>query len=50
MVAAVADAPVFGILPPLLVGSGFLGLFALASGIRLWRARGEILSALRGGG
>lgn len=48
MVAAVADVPLFGILPPLLVGSGFLGLFALASGIRLWRARGEILTAVIG--
>jgi DNA-binding transcriptional ArsR family regulator len=50
MVATIADLPVIGMLPPLLVGSGFLGLFALASGIRLWRSRGEILSVLTGGG
>ncbi len=50
MVATVADAPILEMLSPILVGSGFLGLFALASGIRLWRARGEILSILIGGG
>jgi DNA-binding transcriptional ArsR family regulator len=50
MVGTVAGAPVIGWLPPLLVGSGFLCLFALASGLRLWRARGEVLSVLLGGG
>lgn len=42
MVAAVAEAPFLETLPPLLIGSIFLGLFALASVLRLWRVRGEI--------
>jgi DNA-binding transcriptional ArsR family regulator len=49
MVATVADAPIVELLPPLLVGSAFLGAFALASGIRLWRARGEILAVFGNG-
>jgi DNA-binding transcriptional ArsR family regulator len=49
MVATVANAPILDLLPPLLVGSWFLGLFALASSIRLWRVRGEVLRILLGG-
>lgn len=47
MVGALADAPLLDAVPPLLLGSAFLALFALSTALRLWRARGEVLRSFR---
>lgn len=39
MVAALVSMPVLGAVPPLLIGSTFLGCFAITSAYRVWRLR-----------